>query len=284
MKILLAGSTGYVGSIIRQHLDPNYDLFCTSTRCPSGGKQAPCDLTDRDAVFRLADMTRPDVVIHAAGNKNIAYCEKNPDQAFCINCDSVKNVAAAFGNARIIYISSDYVFDGQRGGYREDDLPAPATAYGRSKLCGETAGMQIENNNFVVLRASALYDENSTFVRFLREKLDRKEPVECFADTVYSPTYYRDFLDILVKLSSHPVKGEIFHACGEATSRYEFALVYAKTHNYDKALIKKSSILNQETFLFPDLSLKNDATRRILNSRTTSIAEALAEMKRGGIS
>ncbi len=281
MKVLLTGCTGYVGNIIRSHLEKKYNLYCTSMHCLPDESRLPCDLTDQEAVFRLAKYVRPDVIIHSAGNKNIAYCEKNRADAVRINCESVKYLAAAFEKAKIIYISADYVFDGGRGHYGELDRPAPGTVYGISKLCGESEGLKIAKGNFTVLRTSALYDKNATFLRFLREKLSRKETVECYEDAWYSPTYYKDFLDILEKLlMPFDTQDAVFHACGQRTSRYDFAIAFARTHNYDVSQIRKSSCRDSGLFLFPDLSLKNDKTRMLLRVRTTDAVDALTEISK----
>jgi dTDP-4-dehydrorhamnose reductase len=281
MKILLTGFSGYVGTIIKTHLEPKYDLFCTSSRCLPGHQQAPCDLTDRDAVFHLAKSIKPDVVIHAAGNKNIDFCETNHLDAFKVNCDSVKNLATAFVDARLIYLSTDYVFDGQRGRYEEHDQPNPGTVYGKSKLCGEAEGRRLSESNFVILRVSALYDKNANYVQFLKDKLFKNEQIECFADSYYSPTYYKDFLNILEKLFlQSSLKESVFHSCGQTTTRYDFAVAFARTHKLDISQIRKGSFKNRGLFLFPDLSLKNELTRNLLHVPVTSTVDALTEMSR----
>lgn len=281
MKILLTGFTGYVGAIIRTHLDRKYDLFCTSSRCLPDQQQAPCDLTDRNAVFQLSKSIKPDVVIHAAGNKNIDFCEKNHIDAFKSNCDSTINLAAAFAGARIIYVSTDYVFDGHRGNYEEHDQPNPETVYGKSKLCGEIEGLRISKNNYAIIRASALYDKNATFLRYLREKLLNKQRIDCFSDSFYSPTYYKDFLNVLDRLIlTSNLTESAFHSSGQVTTRYDFAVTFAQTHELDVSLIHKSSCKNRGLFLFPDLSLKNDKTKELLLVRTTSTIDALTEISK----
>ncbi len=281
MRILLTGSTGYVGNIIKTHLERKYDIFCTSTRCVAGEKQAPCDLTDRAAVFGLAKRVSPDVVIHAAGNKDIEFCERNTAAAFSVNCDSVRNVCEAFADARIIYLSTDYVFDGTRGHYEEHDQPRPLTVYGKSKLCGEVDGKKIAGRRLVILRVSALYDQNAAFLRFLQEKLSSGEPVECFFDSFYSPTYFRDFLYVLEQLLVTACNDEgVFHACGQSMSRYEFAKAFALACEFDASLIRKQSYHERTTFLFNDLSLDNVRTRRLLGACTTNVMDALREIGR----
>ncbi|MCE5195254.1 MAG: SDR family oxidoreductase [Nitrospiraceae bacterium] len=282
MKILLTGSTGYVGKIIKTHFEKKYDITGVSSSCLCDKKQIQCDLTDQKTVLQLANSINPDIIIHAAGNKNIAYCEKNPEDAFRINCNSIKNIVAAFGRqSRIIYISTDYVFDGQRGYYKEHDQPNPVSVYGKSKLCGESESVRIGNNNsFTILRLSALYDLQAIFPRFLFEKLSNNKFVECFTNVKYSPTYYKDFLVLLEKIvNNKEITENIFHACGEAISRYDFALAFAEVFGFNEKLITGISKENNTMFLFPDLSMSNERTKAILDIKTTSLKHSLQEMK-----
>jgi dTDP-4-dehydrorhamnose reductase len=281
MRILLAGFTGYVGGMIKSHLGINHSVTGVSSRCLTDATNFQCDLSDREAVFRLADHTHPEVIIHAAGNKNIDFCEKNPEKAFRINSDSVRNLAEAFATrCTHIYLSTDYVFDGHRGGYAEYDSPCPETAYGKSKLCGERIGAQITDRNFIILRLSAVYDLHATFPRYLMDKFTSNEPVECYSDVIYSPTYYQDFLRILdVILDGRKHHDKIFHASGEATTRYDFALIFAEVFGFNTRLVKKASGAGRGTVLFPDLSLLNERTRRILQVKRFGIADALESLK-----
>ncbi len=284
MNILLTGFTGYVGNIIRTHLQRKHTLFCVSSRCSQDKRQLRCDLSDRKAVFELAANIQPEIVIHAAGNKNIDFCEQNSAAAFRINCDAIKNVTEVFSTAKIIYLSTDYVFDGARGRYGEDDQPRPLTVYGKSKLCGEIEGEKVGKNRFIVLRLSALFDHNASFVRFLNEKLSTGQSVECFYDSLYSPTYYKDFLGILDKLLVEPVLGnQVYHSCGQITSRYDFAVALAKVFQFDVSHIRKYSHRDSKLFLFNDLSLRNEKTRQLLGLRATSLIDALQEMRRDNL-
>ncbi len=286
MKVLVTGSSGYVGTIVTRHLSGHHDVL----RADLVPGQAPhchsCDLGDAAAVENLARELSPDVVIHAAGNKNMDFCEKNPDTAFRINCETIKNVARAFGtHCRIIYISTDYVFAGNRGGYDESDQPDSNIIYGRSKFCGETEGKALAGERFTTLRLSALYNLEAAFPRFLLEQLSSGKPVDCYADTHYSPTYYRDFLATLDRLMLAPkVPVPLLHVCGEVTTRYEFARHLARAFGFDLELIRKASITDSSAagnagYLFPDLSMTNRRLQDLLLIRPTPITEALRQLR-----
>lgn len=266
MKILLAGVTGYVGKLIYAGLGRKWEMVGASSQADEACGHFRCDLSDKMQVQNLSQQTKPDVIIHAAGNKNIAFCEKFPIAAYQANVQTTINLVQSFPDARIIYISSDYVFSGERGGYREDDPIGPITVYGRTKACAELAGLTL-GTSFYVLRLSALYDGNATFLRFLREELGNGKPVDCFEDAFYSPTYYGDFLKVLERLIEKPThRRRVFHACGQRVSRFFFAKLFARASNFEQTLIRQASRVSETApFLFPDISLENTLTCEILD-------------------
>jgi dTDP-4-dehydrorhamnose reductase len=281
MQILLTGFSGYVGTIVRRWLGEKHGVICLSSSCSNDENHVRCDLRDEREIKKLTVRIKPDLIIHAAGAKNIAFCEKNPEHAYSINCQSIVNLAQIFDDScRIIYLSTDYVFAGNRGNYGEEDKPDPVTVYGSSKLCGEVQGRIIAGKRFAVLRASALYDVNASFPRFLYENLSRGKQVTCYSDLIYSPTYYRDFLAILEGLIDFDFSDHyLFHASGESLSRYEFALHFARAFEFNESLVVKTSGSGNDLFLFPNLSLTNDETRRLLRVERTAATNALQELR-----
>jgi dTDP-4-dehydrorhamnose reductase len=282
VKILVTGASGYIGTIVSRYLAERHNLIKTNKVGSVNAAQISCDLTNSDAVRSLAMLTTPEVVIHVAGNKNIAFCEEHPDDAFQINCNAVKNVAEAFGStSRIFYLSTDYVFDGIQGGYKENDIPSPQTVYGKSKLCGETEGRRIAGSNFVTIRLSALYDDAAAFPQFIKEKLSQGQSIDCFTDVIYSPTYYQDLLAAIdTLLYDQSLTGPVYHICGEATSRYNFAFIYAEVFGLETRLVKKTSAVNGGKYLFPNLSLNCDWSLETFKFRSTGIREALTKLKK----
>ena len=283
MKILLTGAAGYIGSIVRGYLTKkNYTIIGVDIVKRPGIVDFSCDLADVDAVKQIAESVTPDIIIHTAGNKDIKYCEENPTAAYRSNCDATKNLANIFGSkARIIYLSTDYVFNGLQGGYREFDPTSPQTIYGKSKLCGEEGGRIIAGNNFITIRLSALYDAQATFLRFIKDKLTQGQTVDCYSDVYYSPTYYLDFLNALefiIKNTSS--SSQIYHICGEATTRYMFARIYAEVFGFESTLIKESSANGSGKFLFPNLSLNCEWSLEQLKIKTTKIRESLIEIQK----
>ncbi len=264
-KILLTGSTGYVGSLIQAGLGEHWDLTGVSRHSTENPRQFRCDLVDRQQIYQLRENVEPDVIVHAAGDKNLVRCEAAPKAAYLSNVQTTLNLIEAFPRSRIIYISSDYVFSGDRGGYREDDPLSPLTVYGRTKACAELAGLML-SPQFYILRLSALYDHNATFIRFLRDRLISGEPVDCYSDAYYSPTFFGDFLAVLQRVvENSDLNRRIYHSCGHRTSRYYFAKLFARASGFDESLVLQASRAeNNVPYLFADISLENTLTREAL--------------------
>jgi len=275
VKILVTGFTGYVGSMIYNHFGAVHEVYGTSSKCPENDHNFRCDLRNEDEVKALSEIVQPDVVIHAAGQKDIAFCEGHAEEAFAINSHATENVAKVFGKSRIYYISTDYVFEGKAGNYGEDDATVPLTIYGKSKLSGEQQGLRIANGNFTVIRTAALYNSNSNFIEYLTNNLTSGQVVSCFTDTFYSPTYYADLLNLLTCLLRGTYDRQIYHVCGSKTSRYEFALLVAQAFNYDLELIQPSFRPSQNWYLLLDLSLSCAVSQAILGHRQTPHWQAL---------
>lgn len=282
MKILLTGATGYVGGLILRNFRKTWEINCISSQPQNAPSYITCDLTNKESVRQLSKITDPDVIIHAAGNKNINFCQENPLAAHLTNIETTKNLAINFPEKKIIYISSDYVFPGEHGKYNEASQPHPLTTYGATKASAETTGVTL-SKNFIVLRLSALYDQDAPFIRFLQDNLKKNESTPCYADAYYSPTCFMNFLLTLQRIVECPLtKNGIFHACGPRISRYEFAQLFAKTNNYDTKLISKSSrITDNAKFIFSDISMENKETRKIFKLPDFHHEQSLLKIFRG---
>lgn len=276
-SLLITGITGYVGNILYHHLKHKYTIYGLSRRAHTSERCFSCDTRYAEELKELSTEIQPDIIIFASGNKNLKYCEEHPDDAYTENCLSVQNLLEVFPKSLMIYLSSDYVFDGVKGHYVETDQPQPSTVYGRSKWEAEQKGCAL-SERFKVLRLSALFDSEATFPKFLREQFESQMVTECYDDTFYSPTYYKDFVRVIEAIIEQEPEEKIFHACGERVSRYEFALLFAEAFDYSQELVKEDSIKGKRGFLYPDLSLNNEQTCKILGVQQTSLRQALIEI------
>ncbi len=276
--LLLTGADGYVGRRLARYLGGRFEVAAIGR---SGRGGVACDLLDRRAVDALSRRLQPRWIIHAAGNKNVAACERAPRLAYDANVATTLNVLNAWPGVPVLYLSTDYVFDGTRGRYPESAGVAPVTAYGRSKLCAETAGRLLAPGLFTSVRVSALYDDAATFVRFLSTELTAGRPVRCYTNSYYSPTSFNDFAAALALLLESTERPDLIHVAGARISRYDFACEYANACGFDDDLIQPARLDPEETTLYPDLSLSTPVAAAMFGFAPTPHRVALQQMALG---
>jgi dTDP-4-dehydrorhamnose reductase len=240
---------------------------------------------DPDAVLSLFERVRPRVVIHAAGNKEIRFCEDHPEEAYRINALGTQHVARAcrsFG-ASMIYLSTDLVFSCTRGNYREDESPRPGLIYGRSKLEGERLALE-ELKGVAVCRSGGIYGQGSPLLRWLSAEIEAGRRVDCFVDVFNTPTYAENLGEMMEVIMRERLAG-VFHTVGrERVSRFEFFRTYAGMFGLDVNLLSPVSIssLKERPLLQPDSSLSVEQTSRRLGITFNSVAEGFARLKASG--
>lgn len=192
--------------------------------------RAELDITDADAVVAAVDDHQPAVVVNCAAWTAVDEAEAHEAEALRINGDGAANLAracaAANPDTRLVQISTDYVFDGQATApYPEDAAPHPRTAYGRTKLAGERAVLDLLPARGYVLRTAWLYGEHGpNFVRTMIELAAQRPTVDVVADQLGQPTWARDLAAHVIALVGSRGPGGIYHGtnAGE-TSWYGLA-------------------------------------------------------------
>ena len=205
MRILITGSSGMLGQDLAARLAPRHEVV------PADLPDA--DITNLDLVHRAFSKTKLDAVIHAAAFTSVDDCERRPDLAFKVNAEGTRNVALACRHASLpmLYVSTDYVFDGKKlTPYEEDDLPNPLNAYGRSKLEGERHVRELLEAPWIV-RTSWLFGPlGKNFVRTILQRAQLGESLRVVDDQVGAPTYT---VDLAEKLEEIVMRGNpgIYH-------------------------------------------------------------------------
>lgn len=252
-KIFLTGATGLLGYNILSSLSvKNYQVVATFHETSlkthfDNVSWIRVDLGDESEIVDSIKSTRPDIIIHAAAYTDVDGCEIHKEKAFRLNYLATKAIAhsAVKINAYLVYISTDYVFDGSRGLYRENDIPNPVNYYGLTKLLGETAVLSTLPESSLVVRTSGLYGYSPTgkknFGINALEKLTRGEQVYAFYDQYLSPTYVYFLAELLIRAVEEKATG-ILNLAGERLSRYEFALRLSKVLKVEEILVKPISI------------------------------------------
>src|SRR2546428_9113290 len=216
MRILLTGANGQLGYELQRVLTGE-DVIAAD--------RPDYELTDPKLGDKIASI-RPNQVVHTAGYTDVDGCERDPDTAFEVNAKGTRRVAegAAKANARLIYISTDFVFDGKKTEpYTERDPVNPLNVYGRSKLAGEEEAVK-GCRRTLVLRTSWLYGvHGKNFVKTILSLAVTQPEVRVVEDQRGSPTYARHLAQVIAGLIRSDVTG-VIHAGGEGEcSRYEFA-------------------------------------------------------------
>jgi dTDP-4-dehydrorhamnose reductase len=216
MRILITGGRGQLGRELVRALTGN-ELFRLGL--------PEVDIQDPGIIQTILD-AEPEVVIHAAALTDVDACELDPERAYRINATGTKHVAEAASRltAKLVYISTDYVFDGtKQEPYAEEDRPNPINAYGRSKLEGERAVLSCAPGSLIV-RTAWLYGEGArNFVSSILRLARANRTLRVVDDQVGSPTSARDLAAVIRALVDLGTSG-IIHAAGKgACSRYELA-------------------------------------------------------------
>jgi dTDP-4-dehydrorhamnose reductase len=255
-KILIIGASGFVGSYLFNALNINstYEIIGTFKKNKRKGLiKFDYSLEEN---FKLIDEIKPDIIIWAAGEKNLKKTEveisKTLDKSFTplktlINQDLSKN------NSKIIFLSSDYVFDGDKGDYTIYDKTIPKSFYGISKFKSEK---YIINNhsNYNIIRAGAIIGEKSVFINWLIQSLNDNSKLDLY-DNLFSPTPIINLLNCIEDIIQEKHNEKIIHITGgKKLSRFDLGLFVAKILNSSNKIIKKS-YKESEIKFFKDLSL-----------------------------
>ncbi len=286
MKILGTGLDGLVGSRIVELLSDKYEFenFSISTGL---------DITDRKAVLQRIKNSKAQVVLHLAAKTDVDGCELDKalgkkGDCWKINVFGTQNVVdgCLAANKKIIYISTDFVFDGTNppaGGYSEEDAPNPINWYAQTKYEGEKI-VQISKIPWIIVRIAYPYRASFTKLDFFRAILKRLQeglPVAAVSDHVFTPTYIDDIafaIDVLIK---NNLQG-IFHVVGsQSLTPYEAAVLIAKEFDLDMPQISQTTraeFFNNRAPRSFQLALKNDKIEK-LGLKMRTFEQGIKEIK-----
>ncbi len=242
-RVMVIGATGLVGNaLLRAWTAQGSEVVATTRHPPTSGRLLQLDMQNSVQVDALLNLYRPAVVAVPAANPSVDYCELHPEETRRVNVEGTLNVARTSRNigARMIFYSSDYVFDGVKGSYAEEDVPCPINEYGRQKVETESAVLAADPRN-LVLRTSGAYGWQKTpknFVLQVRHNLSNGKPLRVAGGVRYNPTYVENLAEITVALVAAGANG-IFHVVGAAEIfRAEFAERAARAFGLDLSLLK----------------------------------------------
>lgn len=241
MRALIIGASGQVGGhLVASLTNSGHEVHKTHYSHPAGNSK-PLDIMDKSAVQNFVAGIRPTHIFLPAAAANVDACEKNPQETYAINVLGVANVVEAANQirARLIYYSSDYIFDGRKGLYKENEPPNPICEYGRQKVYAEHH-IAAFCADYLILRTTVVYgweSQQKNFVIRLIDTLKNKKSIQVPMDQVGTPTYAPNLARASIRLAETSEQG-IFHITGpEPVSRFEFARETARVFDLPAELI-----------------------------------------------
>jgi len=245
-KLLVIGGSGLVGSTLIEYAKSNYDIHFTINKNESCFDNIPFTKIDlmknKFEISNLINNFNPDVVIHTAAHSSVDLCETDHKLANFLHIDVTKDITRVCHeiNAKLIYFSTDAVFDGKMNKkYLESDTTNPINYYGKTKLDAEKIILNQSTKN-VILRPSVIYGwhKKSRFTNWIIESLKNESSVDPHVDQYNTPTLVDDLVKSILLIIEKDISG-LFHSTGKTCiNRYELANIIADIFGFDKKLIK----------------------------------------------
>lgn len=291
MKILITGSNGLLGQKLIHLLtnDPSVELVATSrgenrTKKKDGYTYESLDITKKEEVLEVVFGHEPDVVINTAAMTNVDACEDDKEGCDALNVTAVEHLVDICEqvDAHLIHVSTDFIFDGTSGPYREDDDPNPVNYYGESKLKGEEI---VKNAKcpWSILRTVLVYGvaddmSRSNIVLWAKGALEKGAPLNIVDDQFRTPTLAED-LAMGCFLCAKKAAAGVYHISGDDfMSIYELVDRVGKFYGLDTTTVTpvKSTGLNQRAQRPPRTGFYIDKARSILGYQPHSFEQGLA--------
>ena len=302
MKVAVTGANGLLGGAAVAQLSParastgsaragspagaRHEVLAigrgASRLAPGAYTWADADLGDGRSVEAALLAFRPDAVLHAGAATDVDACERDPELAWRVNVGGTEQVARACRalGARLVAVSTDYVFDGEAGPYGEDDVPNPRGAYARTKRCGEEAALVLASD-CAVARVAVVYSgrpgAKPTFATQVVEKLSRGEPVKAFSDQYVTTTLAENGAAMCLELLlEHDYRGVLHTSDATVLTRVEFAERVAREFGLAGEIIPVKTA--DVKLLAPRPlrgGLRTDRAASLLRAKPLAIEEAL---------
>jgi dTDP-4-dehydrorhamnose reductase len=290
-SLLITGASGFVGGNLARLASARVNTYAIRHSAPVelSGLQAieECDLRDSKQVERVVRGFAPDVIVHTAALANVEYCARHRNLAHQVNVLGTKNIAFAAqqSKCRLIYLSSDLVFRGEKGCYSEEDKPAPLCHYGKTKLEGEKI-VASRCCSYCIARVALVYgwsaNTSKCFTESMIDNLKQGRESRLFVDEYRSPVCVTDLCYVLLEMAERQDLLGTYHVSGpQRASRYEFGVELSNVFGFPTELIRPASsadILPSEGRP-KDCSLKNRKIVRALGFSFQDIRAGITEMR-----
>lgn len=218
LRVLITGSRGQLGRDLFTLFHKEDEVYCWDL--------PELDFTDHKMTLRKILQFKPDLVLHSGAYTDVKGCERNREKAYLVNSLGTRNVAVATQkcNATMVYISTDYVFDGKKGApLTEFDQTNPVNHYGKSKLVGEEYVKDLVKKHFIVRTAWLYNEDGENFVKTMIRLGQSKRQLSVVSDQWGTPTYTKDLATVIKEMIKEPFYGTYHASNNGATSWYDFA-------------------------------------------------------------
>lgn len=293
-KILITGSNGLLGQKLVYKLigHPSFELIASSRgenrlKVSEGYKYFSLDITDEAELKRVVSECRPDIIINTAAMTNVDDCELNQEAADLLNVRAVEYLISACKESKIflVHLSTDFIFDGENGPYKESDIANPLSFYGMTKLKSEEL-IQASKIQASILRTILVYGivddmSRSNIVLWAKKSLESAKEINIVDDQYRMPTLAEDLADACILAAENKIKG-IFHISGEDyMSIYELVEKVASFWNLDTSKMNRisSTTLDQAAKRPAKTGFNLNKSRGILAYKPHSFEEGLAILK-----
>lgn len=287
-KVLITGSSGLLGSNLAFMLSESFAVHIVVHNNPiklRNSQVHTADITNSANILGLVERVNPAYIIHTAALTNVDYCELHQPEAWKTNVEGTRNVVEATKriNSKLVYISTDSVFDGRKGMYKEEDARNPLNFYTLTKAEGEKIVAQ-SSSSFVILRTN-IYGWNMQNKQSLAEwilwSLTRRERTTLFSDIFFTPILVNNISDVISEILLKGLSG-VFHVAGsERCNKLQFGLALADVFGLNKDLIDPIPISEKKLAAQRplDSSLCTAKIRAITKTKLLNIKEGLEAFK-----
>jgi dTDP-4-dehydrorhamnose reductase len=287
-KVLITGGSGLLGSNLAMMMENKFAAHAVVNEHQMKFKTCQVhqlDITKGKEVLNVVKRINPQWIIHTAALTNVDYCEVNREHAWKINVGGTRNIVAAAEklHSKIVYISTDSVFEGAKGMYTEEDLPNPLNFYALTKLEGEKIVCKC-NVPHIIIRTNIYgwnaYDKSSIAEWILTSLRDGKK-LTLFSDAFFTPTLVNNLSDVIIEMLRKDLSG-LFHVAGsERCSKLQFGLSLAEVFHLERNLIEPITLSKKNlTAKRPmDPSLSSEKIKTEIETNLLNVEEGLKAFK-----
>jgi len=287
-KLLITGGSGLLGSNLVKLMEDNFEAHTIVHEHQMKFKTCQTyklDITKGYNLLKAVKKINPQCIIHTAALTNVDYCETHRDESWKINVEGTRNVATSADkvDSKIIYISTDSVFDGKKSMYTEDDQPNPVNFYAMTKLEGEKIVLR-STAHHVIIRTN-IYGWNAqkklSIAEWMLNSLLEKKQLTLFSDVFFTPMLVNNLCDVIIEILEKDICG-LYHVAGsERCSKLQFGLALAEVFDLDKNLIEPILVSDKNLAAErpKDPSLSIERIRREVRTRLLNVRDGLESFK-----